>query len=160
MRYIEKCEEDAKKKQQQSEERILSLEKEIEALKDKLAGAFSRDLATQAKKIGNINVLAAEVNGLDGKALRSAMDHLKQQLGSAVIVLATVKAGKAGVICGVTADLVDRYNARDIINQVATQIGGKGGGRADLAEAGGNQPEALAKALQSIYTWMNDNQSR
>lgn len=159
LRYIEKREEDFKKKQQQSDERILSLEKEIDALKDKLAGAFSRDLASQAKKINGINVLAAEVNGLDGKALRSAMDHLKQQLGSAIIVLATVKSGKAGVICGVTADLVERYNARDIINQVAEQIGGKGGGRADLAEAGGNKPEALAKALQSIYTWMNENKA-
>ena len=157
--YIDKREEESRKKQQQSDERILSLEKEIEALKDKLAGAFSRDLVTQAQKIGDIHVLATEVNGLDGKALRSAMDHLKQQLGSAVIVLATVKSGKAGVICGVTADLVDRYNARDIINQVAAQIGGKGGGRADLAEAGGNKPEALAIALQSIYTWVKEKSS-
>lgn len=160
LRYIEKREEDFKKKQQLSEERILNLEKEIEALKDKLAGTISRDLATQAKKIGGIHVLAAEVNGLDGKALRSAMDHLKSQLGSAIIVLATVKSGKAGVICGVTSDLVERYNARDIINQVAGQIGGKGGGRADLAEAGGNKPEALAKALQSVYTWMSENISQ
>jgi alanyl-tRNA synthetase len=84
------------------------------------------------------------------------MDHLKSQLGSAIIVLAIVKADKVGVVCGVTSDLVDRFNARDIINQVAVQIGGKGGGRADLAEAGGNKPEALAKALQSIYTWMEE----
>ncbi|HTM64523.1 MAG TPA: alanine--tRNA ligase [Gammaproteobacteria bacterium] len=157
LRYIEKREDEFKKKQQQSEERILTLEKEIESLKDKLAASFSKDLASQAKNVGGIQVLAAEVNGLDGKALRSAMDHLKQQLGSAIIVLATVKSGKAGVVCGVTPDLVDRYNARDIINQVAAQIGGKGGGRADLAEAGGNKPEALAKALQSIYTWVNEN---
>lgn len=159
LRYIEKCEEDSRKKQQQSEERILLLEKEVEGLKDKLAGVFSRELAAKAKKIGGIHVIAEEVNGLDGKALRSAMDHLKQQLGSAIIVLATVKSGKAGVVCGVTADLVDRFNARDIINQVAVQIGGKGGGRADLAEAGGNKPEALAKALQSVYTWMGEKYS-
>jgi alanyl-tRNA synthetase len=156
LRYIEKREEEFRKKQQQSDERILQLEKEIEALKDKLAGSVSRDLAAQAKKFGGIHVLAAEVTGLDGKALRSAMDHLKQQLGSAIIVLATVKGGKAGVVCGVTADLTDRYNARDIINQIAAEIGGKGGGRADLAEAGGNKPEALPKALQSIYTWMKE----
>ena len=156
LRYIDKREEEFKKKQLHSDEKILLLEKEIDALKDKLAGAFSRDLATQAKKIGSIHVLAAEVNGLDGKALRSAMDHLKNELGSAIIVLATVKSGKAGVICGVTNDLVERFNAREIINLVAEQIGGKGGGRADLAEAGGNKPEALAKALQSIYTWMEE----
>lgn len=157
LRYLEKREEDFKKKQQQNDERILLLEKEIEGLKDKLAGVVSRDLAGKAREIGGIKVLATEVNGLDGKALRSAMDHLKQELGSAIIVLATVKSGKAGVVCGVTNDLVDRYNAREIINQVATQIGGKGGGRADLAEAGGNKPEALAKALESIYTWIGDN---
>ncbi len=156
LRFIEKRETEFKKKQQLSDERIVALEKEIEALKNKLAGAFSRDLAGQAKKIGNIQVLAAEVEGLDGKALRSAMDHLKQQLGSAIIVLATVKSNKAGVICGVTDDLVERYHARDIVNQVAEQIGGKGGGRADLAEAGGSKPEALAKALQSIYTWVEE----
>ncbi len=159
LRYLEKRETDYKKKQQQSEEKIALLEKEIEALKDKLAGAFSRDLVTKAKKIGSVNVLAAEVEGLDGKALRSAMDHLKKELGSAIIVLATVKSNKAGVICGVTDDLVERYHARDIINQVAAQIGGKGGGRADLAEAGGNKPEALALALQSIYTWMEEQTS-
>ncbi len=159
LRYIEKREEEFKKKILQLEERNLTLEKEMEGLKDKLAGAASRDLATQARKIGSIHVLAAEVTGLDGKALRSAMDHLKKQLGSAIIVLATVKGDKAGVVCGVTDDLVDRYNAREIINQVATQIGGKGGGRADLAEAGGNKPEALAKALESIYTWLEEKAS-
>jgi alanyl-tRNA synthetase len=156
LRFIEKRDDEFKKKQTQNEDKIAALEKEIDALKDKLAGAASRDLATQAKKFGSIYVLAAEVDGLDGKALRSAMDHLKKQLGSAIIVLATVKSNKAGVICGVTDDLVDRFHAREIVNQVAVQIGGKGGGRADLAEAGGNQPEALAKALQSIYTWMEE----
>jgi alanyl-tRNA synthetase len=160
LRYIEKREEEYKKSQAKSDEKILLLEKEVEALKDKLASAFSRDLATQAKIIGGIKVLSTEVNGLDGKALRSAMDHLKQQLGSAIIVLAIVKADKAGVVCGVTNDLVDRFNARDIINQVAVQIGGKGGGRADLAEAGGNKPEALAKALESVYTYVEENKSR
>ena len=94
------------------------------------------------------------VEGLDGKALRNAMDHLKQQLGSAVIVLATVKENKIGVVGGVTPDLVDKINAKEIVSMVAAQIGGKGGGRADLAEAGGNKPEALEKALQSVYTWV------
>lgn len=157
LRYIDKREDDFKKKQQQAEERILLLEKEIEGLKDKLAGVVSRDLANKVRNVAGIKVLATEVPGLDGKALRSAMDHLKQELGSAIILLATVKSGKAGIVCGVTNDLVDRYNARDIINQVATQVGGKGGGRADLAEAGGNKPEALANALESLYTWIESN---
>jgi alanyl-tRNA synthetase len=156
LRFIEKRESDNRKKQQQAEERIAALEKEITALKDKLAGVASRDLANKAVQIGKMHVLAAEVDGLDGKALRSAMDHLKQQLGSAIIVLATVKSNKVGVICGVTDDLVDRYHARDIVNHVAGQIGGKGGGRADLAEAGGNKPEALALALESIYTLLRE----
>lgn len=156
LRYIEKREEEFKKKQKQSDERILTLEKEMEALKDKLAGAASRDLATQVRKVGTINVLAAEVSGLDGKALRSAMDHLKQELKSAIIILATVKSNKVGIVCGVTNDLVERFNAREIVNRIAEQVGGKGGGRADLAEAGGNKPEALASALNSIYTWLEN----
>lgn len=156
LRYIEKRESEFKQKMMQAEERIHLLEKESQLLKDKLAGLFSRDLASQAKTIGKIKVLATTVDGLDGKALRSAVDHLKQQLGSAVIVLALVKDNKIGIVGGVTADLVDKLNAKDIVNQVATQVGGKGGGRADMAEAGGNNPEGLEKALQSIYTWVQE----
>ncbi|WP_114834531.1 alanine--tRNA ligase [Aquicella lusitana] len=156
LRFIEKREDEFKQKLSQKEERILQMEKDIQQLKDKLAGVVSQDLASQAKMIGNIKVLAAKVEGLDGKALRHAMDHLKQTLGSAVIVLATVKENKVGIVGGVTADLVDRLNAKEIVNSVAIQVGGKGGGRADLAEAGGNKPEALEKALQSIYTWVQE----
>jgi len=156
LRFIEKRETEFKQKLAQSDERIHGLEKDIQQLQDKLADLFSRDLATRAKSIRNINVLATIVEGLDGKSLRNAMDHLKKQLGSAVIVLANVKGNKVGVIGGVTPDLVEKLNAKDIVNIVAEQIGGKGGGRADLAEAGGNKPEALEKALQSIYTWMEE----
>src|SRR5207245_2204052 len=95
-----------KQKLAQSEERLHHLEKEIQQLKDKLTSVFSRDLAQQAKQVGEVKVLAAVVSGLDGKALRNAIDHLKQQLGSAVIVLATVKENKVGVVCGVTSNLV------------------------------------------------------
>lgn len=156
LRFIEKREDEFKQKLKLAEERSYHLEKELQQLKDKLAASFSRDLATQAKTIGKVKVLAIKVDGLDGKALRLAIDHLKQQLGSAVIVLATVKENKVGVIGGVTADLVDKLNAKEIVSLVASQIGGKGGGRADLAEAGGNKPEALEKALQSIYTWVQE----
>ncbi len=154
LRFIEKREMEFKQKLTHANERILTLEKETQGLKDKLAGLFSRDLVSQAKQIGKLKVLAITVEGLDGKALRNAMDHLKQQLGSAVIVLATVKDNKVGIVGGVTADLVNQLNAKEIVGMVAHQIGGKGGGRADLAEAGGNKPEALEKALQSVYTWV------
>jgi alanyl-tRNA synthetase len=157
LRYIEKREDEFKQKVSQAEERIHTLEKETQQLKDKLANLFSRDLALQAKEIGQLKVLSIMVEGLDGKTLRNAMDHLKKQLGTAVIVLATVKENKVGVVGGVTADLVDKLNAKEIVNMVATQIGGKGGGRADLAEAGGNKPEALEKALQSVYTWVQEH---
>lgn len=156
LRFLEKRDEAFQQKLQQAEEKIHALEKEAQALKDKLAAQSSRDLAAKAQRVGTIHVLATEVQGLDGKAMRNAMDHLKEQLGSAVIVLAHVKDQKVGVVCGVTADLVDRLNAREIINFVATQIGGKGGGRADLAEAGGNKPEGLAIALESVYTLIAD----
>lgn len=156
LRYLEKREGEFKQKLHQADERIHSLEKEIQQLKDKLTGLFSRDLAAQAKTIGKLKVLAMSIQGLDGKALRNTIDHLKQQLGSSIIVLATIKENKVGVVGGVSADLVDRFNAKEIVSIVAHQIGGKGGGRADLAEAGGNKPEALEKALQSVYTWVQE----
>lgn len=156
LRYIEKCEDDFKQKLVQKDERLALQEKEIQQLKDKLASVFSRELVTQAKTIGNIKVLSTQVEGLDGKALRSAIDHLKQSLGSAVIILAMTKDNKVSVVGGVTADLVEKLSAKEIVGMVATQVGGKGGGRADLAEAGGNKPEALEKALQSVYTWIQD----
>ena len=135
----------------QSEDRAHTLEKEIQQLQDRLADLFSRDLAGKAKTIANIKVLATAVEGLDGKALRNAVDHLKKQLGSAVIVLAIVKENKVGIVGGVTDNLVNQLSAKEIVGNIASQIGGKGGGRADMAEAGGNKPEALEKAVQS-YT--------
>jgi alanyl-tRNA synthetase len=154
--FIEKRERESKQQLHQADERMHALEKEIAQLKDKLANVSSRDLVSQAKTLDKYRILATQVEGLDGKALRQAMDHLKQQLGSAVIVLATVKENKIGIVGGVTADLVDRINAKELVSMVATQVGGKGGGRADLAEAGGNKPEELEKALESVYTWVQD----
>lgn len=154
--YLEKREVEYKQKLTQADERIYNLDKEIQQLKDKLASLYSLELAKQAKSIGPTKVIATTVDGLDGKALRQAMDHLKQQLGNAVIVLATVKENKVGIVGGVTNNLLDRLNAKDMVNSVAVQVGGKGGGRPELAEAGGNKPEALEKALQSIYTWVQE----
>lgn len=157
LRYIEKREDEFKQKISQTEERIHALEKETQQLKDKLANLCSRDLAAQAKNIGPLKVLSIVVEGLDGKTLRSTMDHLKTRLGSGVIVLATVKENKIGIVGGVTSDLIDKLNAKEIVNKVATQVGGRGGGRAELAEAGGSKPEALEKALQSVYTWVQEH---
>ncbi len=156
LHYLEKRDHDYQQKLLRSEERMHVLEKEIEQLKDKLAGLFSRDIATSARKMGTVNVLATTVEGLDGKALRHTLDHLKQHLSSGIIVLATVKENKIGLVGGVTNDLVDRISAKEVVNMVANQVGGKGGGRADLAEAGGNKPEALEKALESVYTWVKE----
>lgn len=156
LNYIEKREAEFKQKIEQAEERALKLEKELQQLKDKLTGLFSQELIAQAKPLNKIKVLVSKVEGFDGKALRSAMDHLKRELGSAVIVLATVKENKVGIVGGVTDDLVDKLNAKEIVSMVASQVGGRGGGRADLAEAGGNKPEALDKALQSIYPWVQE----
>ena len=155
-RFIEKRDADYKQKLNQADERMHTLEKEIEYLKDKMTQLFCKDWVIQAKNCGNIKVLALQIEDIDGKALRKAIDHLRQQLGQAVIVLATVKDHKIGMVCGVTVDLIHKINAKELINMIATQVGGKGGGRADLAEAGGNQPEALEKALQSVYTWVQE----
>ncbi len=156
LHYIDEREDEFKQRLTTAEDHAHQLEKEIQLLKDKVAELFSRDLAEQAKTIQQVKVLATIVQGLDGKALRHAMDYLKQQLGSAVIILATVKENKIGLVAGVTPDLVAKINAKDIVSMVAKQVGGKGGGRADLAEGGGNQPEALEAALQSVYSWVSE----
>lgn len=156
LKFIEKREEEFKAKCQQYEERIRQLEKDIDGLKNKLAGMFSQNLAAEAKKIDHVNVLAKKVDGLDSKALRSAVDQLKNQLSPAVVVLALVKDGKVSLVGGITSDLTSQFSAKDIVGAVAAQVGGKGGGRADMAEAGGNQPENLEKALESVYTLISD----
>jgi len=154
LRYIDKREAELKQEIQQLKDRAVASEKEIAQLKDKLAASFSRDISAQARQVGSIKLIATTVNGIDGKALRGTLDHLKKEITSGIVVLATVKDGKVGLVGGVTDDLTSKVSARDIVNMVATQVGGKGGGRADMAEAGGNKPEALANALESIYTYL------
>ncbi len=134
---------------QQLLDRNRSLEKEIERLKGKLASSQGDELASQAVDIGGIKVLAAQLEGVDPKALRETVDQLKNKLGSAVIVLGTAREGKVSLVAGVTKDLTDRFKAGEIVNLVAQQVGGKGGGRPDMAQAGGNQPEKLPEALQN-----------
>ncbi len=131
-------------------ERSRKLEKEVQQLKAKLTSGQGGDLSTQAKDVGGIKVLAAQIDGADAKSLRDAVDKLKDKLGSSVIVLATVQEGKVVLVAGVSADLLTRVKAGEIASAVAAQIGGKGGGRADFAQAGGTQPENLGKALAGV----------
>lgn len=138
----------------QSQVRVRELEKDIEQLKAKLAAAAGSDLASDARDIAGVKVLAAELAGADVKALRSTMDQLKNKLKTAVIVLAAVTDGKVQVAAGVTPDVTDRIKAGPLVNHVASQVGGKGGGKPDMAMAGGNQPEQLGEALDSVYPWV------
>ena len=147
--------EDVLDKVRESLERTRQLEKELRALKDKLASGQGSDLGAGAVDIQGVKVLAARVDGADAGALRAAVDQLKSRLGSAVIVLASVEsATKLILVAGVTADQVQRLKAGELIAAVAAQVGGKGGGRADFAQAGGNDPEALAGALASVVPWV------
>ena len=140
-------------------ERSRRLEKEVQQLKSKLASGQGGDLTSQAKDVDGVKVLAAQIDGADAKSLRDAVDKLKGKLGSSVIVLATVQEGKVVLVAGVSADLLTRMKAGDIAGAVATQVGGKGGGRADFAQAGGTQPENLGKALASVETLIRDRLS-
>ncbi|MGC1520794.1 MAG: alanine--tRNA ligase, partial [Steroidobacteraceae bacterium] len=133
-------------------DRSRKLEKEVQQLKSKLASGQGGDLTSQAKDVGGIKVLAAQIDGADAKSLRDAVDKLKAKLGTSVIVLATVQEGKVVLVVGVSADLLTRMKAGEIAGAVAAQIGGKGGGRADFAQAGGTQPENLGKALAGVET--------
>lgn len=154
MLWFEKNESDLQKKLSQSEDRVRSLEKSLEQLKEKLAGNLSQDLHSKTKDIKGIKVLAEKVEGVDAKSLRTAVDQLKNKLGHAVIALACVNENKISIVVGVTKDVSNKLKAGDLVNMIAEQVGGKGGGRPDLAEAGGTQPENLAKALDSVYTWI------
>lgn len=156
LRWIEKRETELKQKWQQAEDRARALEKQLEQLKTKFAGSISQDLAAQAKEVNGIQVLTAKLDNVDPKSLRNTVDQLKDKLKSAVIVLAVVTDGRVSIVAGVTKDLCQTLKAGELINMVATQVGGKGGGRPDMAEAGGNQPEHLEKALESVKQWVEE----
>jgi alanyl-tRNA synthetase len=131
-----------------------NLEKELARLKSKLAGAQGDDLVDQAVAISGVKVLAAPLEGADAAVLRETLDKLKGKLKSAAIVLAAVEDGKISLVAGVTPDLVAKIKAGELVNMVAQQVGGKGGGRPDMAMAGGTQPERLAAALASVSNWV------
>lgn len=135
-------------------ERNRKLEKELDALKSKLASSQGSDLAAQAVEIGGIKVLAARLDGADPKSLRDTVDQLKNKLGSAAVLLAAVNGDKISITAGVTKDATDRIKAGDMLKHVAEQVGGKGGGRPDMAQGGGSQPENLDSALISVADWV------
>ncbi|MGD8108488.1 alanine--tRNA ligase [Pantoea sp. FN0302] len=132
-----------------------ALEKELQQLKDQQAAQESASLSSKAKDINGIKLLVNELSNVDPKLLRTMVDELKNQLGSAVIVLATVADGKVSLIAGVTKDLTDRVKAGELIGAVAQQVGGKGGGRPDMAQAGGTDAQALPAALASVESWVS-----
>ncbi|TSE29216.1 alanine--tRNA ligase [Tepidimonas taiwanensis] len=139
----------------QAQEQIRALEKEVAALKGKLASAQGDELAAQAVDVQGIKVLAARLDGADAKTLRETADKLKDKLGSAVVVLASVDAGKVQLCAGVTADLVARgLKAGELVNAVAQPLGGKGGGKPDMAMAGGTDAARLPEALAGVRDWV------
>ena len=135
---------------------VKALEKELARLKSKMASSQGDDLAGQAAEVKGVRVLAAALDGADAKALRDTLDKLKDKLKSCVVVLGAAADGKASLIAGVSADLTGKVKAGELVNFVAQQVGGKGGGRSDMAQAGGTQPEHLGKALASVSAWVGE----
>jgi len=135
-------------------ERQKKLERELEALKAKQAAGATADLGAGAVEVNGIKILAARLEGFDAKALRDAIDRLKQQLGDAVIVLAGTQDGKAALVAGVNGSAMGKVKAGELLAHIASQIGGKGGGRPDLAQGGGEDGPALASALAAVVDWV------
>jgi alanyl-tRNA synthetase len=135
------------------------LEKELEQLKGKLASSAGTNMLEEAKDIAGIKVIAKSLDGADPKTLRDTVDQLKNKLGTAAVILATVSDSKVNLIAGVTQDSIDRIKAGDLVNFVAMQVGGKGGGRPDMAQAGGNDPAALESALEKVPEWIRNQLS-
>ena len=129
-------------------------EKELERLKQKVASQAGGDLADSAVDVDGIRVVASTLDGGDAKSLRDTVDQLKNKLGSAAVVLAAVDGGKVRLVAGVTSDLTDRVKAGELVNAVARQVGGKGGGRPDMAQAGGSEPDGLPAAMKSVPDWV------
>ncbi len=137
-------------------ERSRSLEKELDRLKQKLSASRSAGLDVDAREVEGVKVLAAELDGVDPNSLRDTVDQLKNRIGSGLIVLGTSCGGGVRLVAGVTRDLTARFKAGELVNHVAAQVGGKGGGRPDFAQAGGSEPEKLPAALDSVYDWVRE----
>ncbi|MDO8251748.1 MAG: DHHA1 domain-containing protein, partial [Rhodoferax sp.] len=134
---------------------VKALEKEVAALKGKLASAQGDELVTQAVDVNGVKVLVAMLDGADTKTLRDTMDKLKDKLKTAVIVLAVVEGDKVQIAAGVTSNNVGKVKAGELVNFIAAQVGGKGGGKPDMAMAGGTEPAKLPAALASVMAWVS-----
>ncbi|MDO9106186.1 MAG: alanine--tRNA ligase [Methylovulum sp.] len=150
----------AAEKVEQLLEKTRNLEKQLERLNAKLASSAGDELSDQAVDIAGINVLAVKLDNVDAKSLRDLSDQLKNKLGSSAIVLAVVEGDKVSLVAAVSKDLVGQIKAGDLVNFVATQVGGKGGGRPDMAMAGGNDPAGLDSALAGVAAWVRANMAR
>jgi alanyl-tRNA synthetase len=139
---------------EQLSKRNRELEKELERLKQKLASGAGGDLTSEAREVNGVKVLATRLDGADRKTLRNTLDKLKDKLGSAIVLLATEEDGKVVLVAGVSKDLTDRFKAGDLMKHVAEQVDGKGGGRPDMAQGGGSNPQALDGALKSVPEWV------
>ncbi len=131
-----------------------AVEKQLQQLKAKLASSTGTDLAAQAEQINGAKLLAVQVDGFNAKALRDTVDQLKNKLGSSVIVLISADDDKVNMVAGVSKDLTGKVKAGELVNMVAEQVGGKGGGRPDMAMAGGSDASAVPAALASIKPWV------
>ena len=147
---------DAEDKLRQLIDRQKKAERELDQLKSKANAGTANDLAATAQSIGNLKLVTARLEGIDAKALRESVDQLKQQLGDAVIVLASVADGRATLIAGVHGKALERIKAGELLAHIAAQIGGKGGGRADLAQGGGEDGPALHAALEGVRGWITE----
>ncbi|MHB8550997.1 MAG: alanine--tRNA ligase [Acidiferrobacterales bacterium] len=146
--------EDVDRKVEQLNSRLRQTEKELDAYRGRLAASQGDSLAESMREVKGVKVIATRMDGADVKALREAVDRLKDKLGSAAIVLASVQDGKVTLISGVTKDLAGQVHAGELVNEVASHVGGKGGGRPDMAQAGGNDPSALDSALDQVHDWI------
>jgi alanyl-tRNA synthetase len=136
--------------------RSRELEKELERMKGKLASAAGSDLASEAGEVAGVKVIAKQLDGVDPNGLRDTVDQLKNKIGSGIIVLGTPAGSGVRLVAGVTKDLTDRVKAGELVNHVASQVGGKGGGRPDFAQAGGSDASALPAALDSVAGWLQE----
>ena len=136
------------------QEHLKGLEKELERLNSKMAASQSDELLSQTKTIKNISVLVTITQATDVKILRETLDQIKNKIKSGIILLAAVNDGKVQLIAGITTDLTSKIKAGDLVNYVALQVGGKGGGKPDLAMAGGTDAASLPRALESVAEWL------
>ncbi|CAM4260207.1 alanine--tRNA ligase [Vibrio agarivorans] len=153
---VEAAQDKMEQKLAESAKKAKSLEKEIQQLKDKMAAAESANIMGKVEEIAGVKVLVAALEGADNKNLRTMVDDAKNRVGSGVILIANVANDKVGLIAGVTKDLTGKVKAGELVNMVAQQVGGKGGGRPDMAQAGGTDVSTLPEALQSVRGWLEE----